>query len=373
MAEILDWRRAGNPQPIIQFAARALAKGRLVAFPTETVYGIAASALVPEAVERLVQCKSRPDNKPMALAIRGAGEALDWVPQMREVGRRLARRCWPGPVTLVCGDGLEQGVAGRLPESVRRRVCPAGTLGLRTPDHEAFFHVLRQISGPLVLTSANSGGEPDPVTPEEVLQSVGERVDLLIADGPSRYRQASTVVQVTGNTWSILREGVVPAGTLARLTSCIIVFVCTGNTCRSPMAEALCRKLLADRLQCSPEELPARGFNVISAGLAAMTGGPAAPEAIEAIRELGGDLTNHLSRPLTRELTRQADFLIAMTGSHLHALAEHHNRLGNPPRLLNPDGHDIPDPIGSDQETYRACARQILGFVEQLLPEMEQP
>jgi protein-tyrosine phosphatase len=139
------------------------------------------------------------------------------------------------------------------------------------------------------------------------------------------------------------------------------------------MAEALCKKLLADRLRCNLEELPARGFNVISAGLAAMTGGPAAPEAIEATRELGADLTNHLSRPLTRELAQQADYLIAMTASHLHALSNHHSRLGAPPRLLNPDGDDIPDPIGCDQETYRACARQILAFVEQLLPEMEQP
>jgi len=173
MAEILDWQRTPDPRSIVEFAARSLAGGRLVAVPTETVYGIAASALHPEAVERMAQCKSRPPDKPFALAIRGSCELLDWLPQLKRVGRRLARRCWPGPVTLVCGDGLDEGLAGRLPESVRRRVCPQGTLGLRSPAHEAVLQVLRQLIGPLVLTSANDSGAPDAATPEEVLQSVG--------------------------------------------------------------------------------------------------------------------------------------------------------------------------------------------------------
>src|SRR6516225_4499551 len=127
MPEVLDWRTTADPRALVHRAARALAEGEVVAFPTDTVYALAASALIPEAVEKLCRSKKRGDDRPLTLAVRGAGEALDWVPDMSALGRRLARRCWPGPVTLVFG-GAEQGVASRLPESVRRRVCRSGSV-----------------------------------------------------------------------------------------------------------------------------------------------------------------------------------------------------------------------------------------------------
>src|SRR5579885_3275614 len=123
MPEVLDWRSAADPRPLVHRAARALAEGDVVAFPTDTVYALAASALIPEAVEKLCRSTRRQDDRPLTLAVRGAGEALDWVPAMSRLGRRLARRCWPGPVTLVFG-GAEAGLVSRLPEPVRRRVCP---------------------------------------------------------------------------------------------------------------------------------------------------------------------------------------------------------------------------------------------------------
>jgi len=188
MPEVLDWQRATDPRQVIDRAARALAEGQLVAFPTETVYGIAASAAVPDAVERLVRSKGRAGDKPLAVAVAGLSPALEWVPEMGTVGRRLARRCWPGPVTLVCSDGVERGRAARLPENVRRRVCPTSAVGLRTPDHDAILKVLQQVPEPLVLTSANRSGAPDAATPQEVLDSVGEELALVIDDGPSRFR-----------------------------------------------------------------------------------------------------------------------------------------------------------------------------------------
>jgi protein-tyrosine phosphatase len=377
MPEILDWRTAADQRCVVRHAAEVLADGGLVAFPTETVYGIAAHALVPGAVERLALSKGRAEDKPLALAVGGPAEALDWLPALSPLGRRLARRCWPGPVTLVCGDGLEDGLAGRLPEAVRRRICPAGTVGLRSPAHAAILGVLPRLPGPLVLTSANRSGEPEATTAEEVVDALGGDLDLVIADGPSRYGQPSTVVRVAGKTWSVLREGVVAASVLERLAGCMIVFVCTGNTCRSPLAEALCKKLLAERLGCVPAELPQRGYTVVSAGLSALGGGRAAAEAIEAARELGADLDCHTSRPMTADLAAQADLLVAMTRGHLLALADYFpESAGQQPsarRLLCPEGTDVPDPIGCDRPVYRECAHLILGHVERLLPEVLQP
>ena len=100
---------------------------------------------------------------------------------------------------------------------------------------------------------------------------------------------------------------------LQQQAACLVVFVCTGNTCRSPLAEALCKARLAERLGCTAADLPGRGFHVYSAGLAAMTGGPAAEEAVDVARAYGADLTTHASRPLTADLAAQADYLVAMT------------------------------------------------------------
>ncbi|HMC65865.1 MAG TPA: L-threonylcarbamoyladenylate synthase [Gemmataceae bacterium] len=371
MAELLEWPSAVDFWSVVQRAADALGQGRLVAFPTETVYGIAAYVFAPEAVERLVHVKGRPEEKPLTLALVHGAQATDWVPQLSRIGRRLARRCWPGPLTLVCGDGVREGLMTRLPEPVQRRLCPAGMLGLRVPDHDAIRHVMQLLGGPLVLTSANRSGGTAAVDAGHVLEAVGEGVDLVIDGGPSRYGRASTVVEVNGSTWRVLREGVLSREELERQSAYEIVFVCTGNTCRSPLAEALCKKRLAERLGCAPADLPRHGFAVQSAGLAAMIGDRAAPEAIDVGHDLGVDLTSHVSQPLTAELVARADLLVVMTQAHLAGVLMRYPGSETPIRLLCGDGNDVPDPIGCDEGVYRECAQQISASLERLLIDFD--
>jgi protein-tyrosine phosphatase len=370
MPQVLDWQTA-DPRDLVRRAVQALVEGRLVALPTETVYGVAASALLPDAVARLARARQLSEEQPLPLAVAGPAEALDWAPDMSFLGRRLARRCWPGPVTLVF-DRADRGVASRLPEAVRRYVCPAGTVGLRAPAHEAVLRILRLMPGPLLLTAAGRGEEPGAVTAQEAVQSLGELVDLVLNDGPCQYGQPSTVVCVDGKRWSILREGLVPAELVQRQTACIVVFVCTGNTCRSPLAESLCKKMLAEQIGCTPAELPQRGFLVLSAGVAAMMGARAAEEAVTVAAEMGADLAGHRSRPLTADLVRQADCLVVMTHSHAEAVRGQFGRGGPRLRLLDPSGEDISDPIGSDLPVYEECARQIVCHLDGLVAEFKE-
>src|SRR5205085_3304261 len=116
-----------------------------------------------------------------------------------------------------------------------------------------------------------------------------------------------TVVRVAGEKWSILREGVATERTLRRLAGDVFLFICTGNTCRSPMAEALFRKMLAEKLQCTEDDLVDRGYVVASAGLAAAPGAPPSPEAVQILRTRGVDLQSHESQPVTARLLHQAD------------------------------------------------------------------
>ncbi len=151
---------------------------------------------------------------------------------------------------------------------------------------------------------------------------------------------------------------------------CQILFVCTGNTCRSPLAQALCARLLADRLGCEPADLPGRGFIVQSAGIAAMMGAEATAEAVAVARELGADLSGHKSQPLTLDMLAQTDFLFAMTQAHLQILASLDLPDGPILSLLSGQGEDIADPIGASPEVYRECARQIRQHLEVRLPDL---
>ena len=361
---VIDIRNAEDARDVVHRAVQALAEGKLVALPTETVYGLAASACRPDAVERLLNAKGRPTGQPMALAIKSAEEAPDFIPDMSPLARRLARRCWPGPVTLVVDNEHREGLVAQLPAEVRKVVAPNGTIGLRVPANEMSQAVLRMLTGPIVLSSANRSGEPDSVTAQEVVQSLGSDVALILDDGPSRYGQPSSVVRVKQNTFEILREGVVGEATLRRLAGMMVVFVCTGNTCRSPMAEVLMREDLSKTLKCGIDELEEHGVSVISAGVAAAPGCPPAPEAVLVMREQGIDLSRHEAQPLTEQLVRHADVILAMTQSHLQSIVERWPSAAARTSLVMPNRVDVADPIGQSIGAYRHCAAQLAAGVK---------
>lgn len=358
MPEIHDWRRVAEPRAVLRYAVQSLRAGRVVAFPTETGYVLSASARRAEAVQRLGE-------EAPILALRGAAEARDWAPEMTPLAHRLTRRLWPGPVTLRLGGGVERGLAGRLPDEVRHPLCRTGALHLAMPHHPAVREALRYLPDPLLLSPLSDNGAAAGDA-EQVLRLAGERVDVIVDDGPSSCTHPATLVEISGDSWQVARPGVVSEEQIRRQMVCLIVFICTGNTCRSPLAEALCKRQLADRIGCTITELPERGYLVQSAGLAAMMGGPAAAEAEQVAQAYGGDLSAHRSQPLTAELAARADYLIGMTQSHLRALMDYFADCGGRIGLLDPNG-DIADPIGCDRGVYEECGRQIRQHLEALV------
>ncbi len=373
-AAVINLEYSDDPRDAVHRAVAALAQGKIVAVPTETVYGLAASALNEAAVARLFEIKGRSTTKGFALAVKSAEDALDYIPQMAPLARRLARRCWPGPVTLVLPDAHPDSVISRLPLSVQQAVLQNGAVGLRVPANEIALQILRLTVGPLVLTSANRTGEAEVGDADKIDDAIRQKIDLIIDAGPCRFGQSSSVVRVDANNFTVLREGVINAETMRQLSNYQVLFVCTGNTCRSPMAERIFQKLLSDKLGCKPEQLPDRDVQVISAGMAAFPGGKPSREAVDILARRGIDLASHCSQPLTERLTRFADLILTMTQSHLQSVLNQWPEAATRSFLVRSDCEDIGDPIGQPIAAYQRCADEITTalnpWVEKVLTEI---
>jgi L-threonylcarbamoyladenylate synthase len=191
----------------ISQAAEVLIGGGLVAFPTETVYGLGADALNPGAVARVFEVKGRPASNPLIVHVPGLDAVEPLVTRIPAAAEKLARRFWPGPVTLVLPR------SGLVPDTV----CAGGpTVAVRCPDHAVALELLRAVQRPLVGPSANRSGAVSPTTAEHVRASLGPGI-LVLDGGPCSRGIESTVVRIEGATATILRPGVVTPAQLAEV------------------------------------------------------------------------------------------------------------------------------------------------------------
>ncbi len=353
-------------------AAAILDEGGLVIFPTETVYGVAARADRPDALRKLHQIKDRPTGKPFSVHIARRADAEQFVPDVGVLARRLMRKTWPGPLTLILStpDPNAAPAVANLDADVVTALYHERSIGLRCPDHVAALEMLKMAGGPVVAASANRAGRTPPSTVEAALEALGDDVDLALDGGPAKYNRASTVVRVNGDRFEILRDGVYDARMLNGFAVQTIVFVCTGNTCRSPMAVALAELQIARRLGCEPGELRDRNVRILSAGTFASSGHGAADHACTVIRRMGSDLSSHRSQRLTVEMLNQADYIFAMTEAHRDDVTALVPSTADRVKLLLA-GEDISDPIGGTEESYAQCAEVLDRAIQTRLTEIE--
>ena len=181
-----------NPQEkTIKIAAEILKKGGLVAFPTETVYGLGADYSNNKAVEKLYKVKNRPRNKPLTLHVSDVDMLKEFVPKIPGLAQRLINRFWPGPLTIVITskDGKK--------------------LGFRMPMNKIALRLIKECGAPLVVPSANPSGARSPKNANEVLRSLGRKVDMVLDGGTSEIGIESTVIDSTVFPCRILREGAI--------------------------------------------------------------------------------------------------------------------------------------------------------------------
>jgi L-threonylcarbamoyladenylate synthase len=197
----------------IAHAAHVLQEGGLVAFPTETVYGLGANALDPAAVAKIFAAKGRPATNPIIVHIATIDEASALAGAWPDVAQQLADRFWPGPLTLVLPK------QAHVPDLV---TAGGATVALRMPAHPVALALLRACGFPLAAPSANRSSELSPTLPEHVLRGLADRIDLLLDAGPTSGGLESTVLDLTTQPPRLLRPGLVTIAELEALLGPIV-------------------------------------------------------------------------------------------------------------------------------------------------------
>jgi L-threonylcarbamoyladenylate synthase len=192
----------------LERAVQALKQGRLVAFPTDTVYGVGAHAFLPEPVLHLYEVKGRPGELPIPLLLPDAEGMKEVCIEVPAVAWRIAERFWPGGLSLI----LKR--APVVPDAV---TSGGPTVAVRVPDYSPVRELCRRLGAPLAATSANQHGQPPPITADEVETYLGGRIVLILDGGPCPGGVASTVLDLTVSPPIIVRPGPIAAGQLATI------------------------------------------------------------------------------------------------------------------------------------------------------------
>ena len=350
--EIITFDPARPDDAAVRQAVAALAAGGIVAFPTDTVYGLGCRADCAKAVRRIYTAKGRATRKPLVLLVPDPAALSDLAVAIPAYARGLIDRFWPGPLTLVL----------KASPLVRRwKLDRDGTIGVRVARSPLVARITAELGVPLASTSANRSGGRESLSAPDVARGLARPADLILDGGTVPPNPASAVVEATGPAPVILRKGALSraalqgaAGVPVRLAALEVMLVCTGNTCRSPMAEGCLRQLL-------PKELRGR-VTIRSSGTGALPGMPATRTAQAAARQAGFSIERHRATLLTDSLIRQADLIVAMEERHRQAIRDLVPAAA--PVLLCPDG--VPDPIGGELSDYQ----HTLGIIQHEMPDI---
>jgi len=339
---------------LIREVANACEAGKVIAFPTETVYGIGGKMSAPGIERRLREIKGRSDTKPFAYHI-GDWEMLDALKVKKTpLVRAMAQQFWPGPVTLVVSD-----LAGQK-------------IGIRFPRNKIALALIQEVGEPLIATSANGSGKPSSHTAHQVVEQLRGAFDQLIDGGKTELMLDSTVVDLTGEIPIVLRKGAHGADVEKAVEKIIsgkcprkrILIVCTGNSCRSPMAEGLLKHEIKKRGLSSEIE-------VVSCGTSARDGLPCTFEAEFVLRNREIDFCGFRSRRCRKGDLWSSDLVLAMAVQHAEDVAAMLPSAKEKTITLN-----VEDPIGLGMQVYEKTLLDIESKMKQYMNrilQLDQP
>ena len=334
----------------IVHCAKMIRQGGLVIFPTETVYGIAADFSNPRAMQRLREVKKRSSDKPFSILISQSGLISNYTSMTDTALYKLIRAYWPGPLTIIVPPKREG----------------ESTMGVRMPDNLIALKLVEESQCTMAAPSANIEGQEPPLTCEEALKDLDGLADAAIDGGTVAIGRSSSVVDLVHGKPTVLREGVITQSDIDRvINKKTVLFVCTGNSCRSVMAEYLLKNKIKGR----------ENIEVFSAGTAVFIRSTASAETISVLREESIDAMGHVSQPINTILLKQSDLIFVMTRTHREQVLERVPAVEKRVYLLKEFANipptsqadlDIPDPIGSAHQAYQQCLSIIKEAVDRI-------
>jgi len=342
---------------VVNRILHALNKGGIIALPTDTVYGLAVDGTNEGAVKKLVSTKRRED-KPFTFFM----PKSDINRYAVMVKRRIIDFFIPGPLTVI----LKKKPDVLLPLTTDK-------VGIRIPQYDFILRLLNLYQKPLAVTSANISGEPTLTSPYDIVEHFTEV--SIVVDGGLVYSLPSTVLDLTKTPPLMMRKGAVPIlaiekvyGRKLRLKGSLkfnVLFVCSGNTCRSPMAQGIFRTLVSSKY-----------CEVQSAGTIAMGGLQAAHYAKQVVREYGASIDRHRTKYLDRELVDWADLILVMEFKHYEAVLEINPDAVVKTFLLREYKHrtkytEVPDPVGRDLAAYQQAAIYMYPTLKHVAKDIE--
>lgn len=347
-----------NTQEFFNRISETLKRGKIVALPTDTVYGFAVDGTQYEAVRRLAEIKARTE-KPFTFFM----PKKNINTYARVTKNRIIEYFIPGPITVI----LKRRSNIKLPFIEDK-------IGIRLPQTDFIIKLLSMYDNPLAVTSANISGQKPMNSALEIVEHFTD-IDTVI-DGGFLFSKPSTVLDLAETPPQLIRKGTIPILEIEKVYGKTIVmddslkfnvlFVCSGNTCRSPMAEGIFKT-----------EARGEHCEVKSAGTLPMQGLPAAPFAAEVVHEYGGSIAQHLTQSITQELIDWADLILVMEFKHYNTVLEMSPRAAVKTFLLKEykrktKYNEIVDPVGKDRQAYRQAARAMYPSLKFVARDIEK-